>query len=159
MQDKRNKKKFYSFLSRHVNSMQKMRPHQTPCNLGIWDTPLICTSVFHVKSSCSADQNIAKGTTHPRVEFSLPKFKHKSWSNFIFRISTKHQLQNLNQTSASHWNLKFKILTKHGFRILTKHQLQNLNQTSRTRLNLILKFKIFTKPSIRILTTIQLHNL
>ena len=38
--------------------------------------------------------NIAKGTTDPRVEFILPKsyckFKHKSWSNFIFRISTKH---------------------------------------------------------------------
>ena len=28
---------------------------------------------------------------------SYHKFKHKSWSN-IFRISTKHQLQNLNQT-------------------------------------------------------------
>ena len=25
---------------------------------------------------------------------------HKSWSNFIFRISSKHQLQNLNQASA-----------------------------------------------------------
>ena len=34
--------------------------------------------------------NIAKGTTDPRVEFFLPKFKHKSWSNFIFRISTQH---------------------------------------------------------------------
>ena len=32
---------------------------------------------------------------------SYHKFKHKSWSNFIFRISTKHHLQNLNQTSAS----------------------------------------------------------
>ena len=26
---------------------------------------------------------------------------HKSWSNFICRISTKHQLQNLNQTSTT----------------------------------------------------------
>ena len=32
---------------------------------------------------------------------SYHKFKYKSWSNFILRISTKHQLQNLNQTSAS----------------------------------------------------------
>ena len=39
---------------------------------------------------------------------SYHKFKHKPWSNFIFRISTKHQL--LNQTSASPINLKFKIL-------------------------------------------------
>ena len=28
---------------------------------------------------------------------SYHKFKHKSWSNFIFRISTKHQFQNLNK--------------------------------------------------------------
>ena len=51
--------------------------------------------------------NIAKGTTDPRVEFIFPKkptgsyhkFKHKFWSNFIFKISIKHFLQNLNQTS------------------------------------------------------------
>ena len=33
---------------------------------------------------------------------------HKSWSNFIFRISTKHQLQNLNQASAFRLNLTSK---------------------------------------------------
>ena len=42
-------------------------------------------------------RNIAKGTTDPRVEFIFPKsyrkFKLKSWSNFIFRILTKHQLE------------------------------------------------------------------
>ena len=32
---------------------------------------------------------------------SYHKFKHNSWSNFIFRTSTKHKLQNLNQKSAS----------------------------------------------------------
>ena len=46
-------------------------------------------------------ENIAKDTTDPRVEFCLPKFLQKSWSNLIFRISTKHQLQNLNQKSVS----------------------------------------------------------
>ena len=50
--------------------------------------------------------NITKSTTDPRVEFSLPnwsyhKFKHKSWSNFNFRISIKHWHQNLKQTSVS----------------------------------------------------------
>ena len=35
---------------------------------------------------------------------SYHKFKHKSWSN-IFRISTLHQLQNLNQTSPFWQNL------------------------------------------------------
>ena len=42
---------------------------------------------------------------------SYHKFKHKSWSN-IFRISTLHQLQNLNQTSPFPENLNLKILTK-----------------------------------------------
>ena len=50
---------------------------------------------------------------------SYHKFKHKSWSNFIFIISTKHQLQNLDQTSASWHNLKFKILTRPNFTIST----------------------------------------
>ena len=51
---------------------------------------------------------------------SYHKFLHKSWSN-IFRISTKHQLQNLNQASAFWRNLNLKLLTKPIFRILTKH--------------------------------------
>ena len=43
---------------------------------------------------------------------SYHKFLQKSWSNLIFKISTKNQLQYRNQTSASRLNLKFKILTK-----------------------------------------------
>ena len=87
--------------------------------------------------------NIAKGTTDPGIEFILPiqsnflgsyhKFKHKSWSNFIFRISTKHQL--LNQASAFPINLKFKILTKLSFENLTKIQLHNLQNISGKMLN------------------------
>ena len=62
-------------------------------------------------------------------------------TNFFFRISTKHQLQNFNQTSTSRLNLKSKILTKPCFRISTKYQpnsslkilpqlqLQNIDQT------------------------------
>ena len=50
---------------------------------------------------------------------SYRKFKNKSWSNFIFIVSTKHQLQNINQTS-SFWQ-----------------KLQNLDQTlaSKSALN------------------------
>ena len=59
---------------------------------------------------------------------SYHKVKHKSWSNFVFRISTKHQL--LNQASASPINLKFKILTKLSFENSTKIQLNNLYKTS-----------------------------
>ena len=50
---------------------------------------------------------------------SYHKFLHKSCSNFISRISTKHQLRNLNQISAFWLNFNFKILTKPGFRIST----------------------------------------
>ena len=55
--------------------------------------------IFYLLFQISArkEKNIAKGTTDPRVEFILPKsyckFKRKSWSNFIFRILTKHQLE------------------------------------------------------------------
>ena len=61
---------------------------------------------------------------------SYQKFSHKSQSNFIFRILTKHQLQNHNETSASPQNLSFKILAKLSFRISTKIQLHNLYKTS-----------------------------
>ena len=37
---------------------------------------------------------------------------HITSSNFIFKISTKHSLQNPHQTSPPRLNLKFKILTK-----------------------------------------------
>ena len=59
---------------------------------------------------------------------SYYKFKHKSWSNFIFRISTKPQL--FNQASASPIKLKFKILTKLSLENSTKIQLHNLYKTS-----------------------------
>ena len=49
--------------------------------------------------------------------YHIHKLKHKS-------ASTK----NLNQTSASPLNLKFKILTKPSFRISTKIQHHNINQ-------------------------------
>ena len=64
---------------------------------------------------------------------SHQELKHKSWSNFIFIILTKHQLQNFKQISASRLNLKFKIFTKSrprfNFMTSTKHQQQNTYQT------------------------------
>ena len=96
--------------------------------------------------------NIVTGTTAPRVEW----FWHKSWSNFFFRISTKRQVQNLNQTSSSGLNLnfKFKFLTKPSFRISskiqlhtsTKHQRQNTEQTLASKSCLNINFKILPKP-------------
>ena len=60
---------------------------------------------------------------------SYHEFLHKSWSN-IFRISTKHQLQSLNQISAFRQNVNLKILTKPSFTISTKIELHNHNQAS-----------------------------
>ena len=60
--------------------------------------------------------NIAKGTQRTRglssayqsnLFRSYHKLKNKSWK-FIFRISTKHQFKNLNQTSASQLREGFK---------------------------------------------------
>ena len=55
-------------------------------------------------------KNIAKGTTDPRDEYiSQSQFiVHKSWTYYNIRISIKHLLQNLNQTSATQLNLKLK---------------------------------------------------
>ena len=61
---------------------------------------------------------------------SYHKFSHKSWWNFIFRILNKHQLQNLNQSSAFRLNSNIKILNKPSFTISTKIKFHNLNQAS-----------------------------
>ena len=82
---------------------------------------------------------------------SYHKFFHQSWSNFIFRISTKHQLQNLNQTSAFRLNLNFKVLTKHSLRISTKIKLHNLQQASPA--------KYWPNFSLKISPKLQLQNL
>ena len=76
---------------------------------------------------------------------SYHKFKRKSLSHFIFRISTKNQLKNLNQTSVSPLNLKFKILTKPSFRILIKIQLHNLNKSSAAKCLTNSRFKLSPK--------------
>ena len=100
---------------------------------------------------------------------SYHKFLHKSWSN-IFRISTKHQLQNLNQASAFWRNLNLKLLTKPIFRILTKielhnhmkHQQQNNDQTKiHLGFNILqnISRKELTKLQLQILPELQLQNL
>ena len=120
-------------------------------------------------------RNIAKGTTDPRVEFILPKYPLKVISQVQTQILITFHLQNLNwastknlnQTSASPLNLKFKILTKPSFRISTKIQLHYLYKTSAAKywpnsslkICLNFNFKILTKPSFRISTRIQHHNL
>ena len=62
------------------------------------------------------DRNIAKGTTDPRVEFFLPKFKQAQT-----QILVKFHLQNLNQalTSKSQLNISNS----------TKIKIQNIDQS------------------------------
>ena len=88
-----------------------------PCSSFFFNFPAVdqhwmCSFLF------SFTRFLTKGKTLPKAQRtwrlssayqSSNKFKHKSWSNFIFRISTKHQLQNLNQTSASQLILKLSL--------------------------------------------------
>ena len=115
---------------------------------------LNCTTGLIFKTLPKAQRTRGLSSAYQSNFFrSYHKFLHKSWSN-IFRISTKHQLQNLNQASAFWRNLNLKLLTKPIFRILTKielhnhmkHQQQNNDQTSASKSCLNINFKILTKP-------------
>ena len=79
---------------------------------------------------------------------SYHKFLRKSWSN-IFRISTKHQLQNINQTSAFRQNLNLKILTKPSFRISIKNKLHSHKQASAAKKWPNFSFKILPEDQIQ----------
>ena len=119
-------------------------------------------------------ENIAKGITDPRLECSCQsnffrsysEVLHKFWSNFIFRISAKHQPQNLKQTSASkYWpnfasesrprfNFIFnlyktsaaKYKPNSSFKILSELQLQNIDQTFCSKSEQ--KISFMTKPQL-----------
>ena len=93
-------------------------------------------------------RNIVKGLSsvyQSNFLRSYHKFLHKSCSNFISRISTKHKLKNLNQTSAFRLNLILKILTKPSFIILTKIKPHNLNKALAAKYWPNLSFKISTE--------------
>ena len=100
----------------------------------------ICLAFFALYISCPQNMILkALIKTLPKAQRTLGlssayqsnffRSYHKFWSN-IFRISAKHQLQNLNQTSAFRRNLNLKILAKPSFRISTKIKLHNHNQAS-----------------------------
>ena len=131
---------------------------------------LNCTTGLIFKTLPKAQRTRGLSSAYQSNFFrSYHKFLHKSWSN-IFRISTKHQLQNLNQASAFWRNLNLKLLTKPIFRILTKielhnhmkHQQQNNDQTKiHLGFNILqnISRKELTKLQIQILPEIQLQNL
>ena len=82
-----------------------------------------------------------------RVLSSYHKFKHKSRPNFIFRISTKHQLQ-----LQPYISLSLKLKLQNLDQISTEIQFRNLYKTSaekncsNSRFKSCLNFKILTKP-------------
>ena len=92
---------------------------------------------WHLFISALLVNNIAKGTTDPRIEFCLLilVISQGQTQNLI-----KFHLQNIDhaptsksrhqQTSVFRLNLKFKILTKPGFKISTKIQLHYHFKTS-----------------------------
>ena len=104
------------------------------------------------KALPNAKRNRGLGFAY-EIQSFRPYHKFWSWSNFTFRISTKHQ-QNLNQASVFPLNLNFKILTKPSLRISTKIQLHNLYKTSAEKnwpsssckFCLNFNFNILTKP-------------
>ena len=118
------------------------------CNYFLLDSLSLCG-----KSRANIWRNTVKGTTDPRIEFCLPRniLGHitSSYANidqiWCSENSTKHEHQNLNQTSVFRLNSIFKILTKHSLRISTKIKLHNLNQASISR-KISPELKILTKP-------------
>ena len=104
-----------TFLALHV-SLKLITAHK------LWSPwlfklafPIFSSANFDVKQIykfchfCCYHNSVWSSLNYTKVyEETLPKAQrtrglssyHKSWSNVIFRISNKHQLQNLNQSSA-----------------------------------------------------------
>ena len=85
---------------------------------------------------------------------TLPKVQRTRGLSSYQRISIVHQLQNLNQTSASQLNLKLKswpnlaseYRPRFNFIASTKHQWQNSEQTPTSKSWLNFNFKSLTNP-------------
>ena len=107
-------------------------------NYQVWSFKFMCLPPFR--------QTLPKAQ-RTRGLSSYHKFKHKSWSNFIFRISTKHQLQLQPNISIS---TKSSIKLQNLDQILTKIQFHNLYKTSAE--------KNCPNSSFKILPELQLQN-
>ena len=104
-----------------------------------------------ISPCCDFNVNVAKGTTDLRVEFLHQSICFWVISNFSFKISTKLQLQNLDQTRLQNLDLNSisKSRQNFSFKILTKIQLQSLDKTSLSISWQIFMFKIFTKHQLQ----------
>ena len=123
-----------------------------PCGCGCsWQEPLL--SCWYC---CQTNKKTLPKAQRTRGLSSYHKITvHKSWAYYNFRISIKHLLQNLNQTSASRLNLKLKswpnlaseYWPRFNFVTSTKHQQQNTDQTSASKSRLNFNYKILTSTS------------
>ena len=89
---------------------------------GIWEmspSTNICSSTETFPKHLPKAQRTRELPTKVTFYVISQVLTQKYWSNLIFIISTKHQLQNLNQTSAFRLNLSIKIFTKPSFKIST----------------------------------------
>ena len=117
----------------------------TPCDFLTSERKLLKVdfniSVFVTLKKINQIQTLPKAQ-RTRGLSSYYKLLHKSWSNYIFRISNRYHFQNLNQTWTSQLKLNFQILTKPSFRISTKIQIHNLYKTSAAKYWPNFSFKI-----------------
>ena len=134
----------YTYQTSNHLSRQPSLVHQA-CISGMTETMkrLLGNHISDKNKHCQKHNGLEGWVLLTKItSFVISKFLHKFWSNFISRISTKHQLQNLNQISAFRLNLNFIILTKPSFRISTKIKLHNLNQASAAKYWPKFSFKI-----------------
>ena len=130
------------------------------CDKATPRTPILSLTALFDGTACTWRQSWQYKQTLPKAQQtrglssayqsnffrSYHKFLHKYWSN-IFRISTKHQLQILNQTSAFRQSKpSFRISTKIELHNHNQAQQQNNVQTSASKSCLNINFKILNKP-------------
>ena len=106
--------------------------------------------------SCPGQLKTLPKAQRTRGLSSYYKLLHKSWSNYIFRISNRYHFQNLNQTWTSQLKLNFQILTKPSFKISTKIQIHNLYKTSAAKYQPNFSFKILAELNFKSLPNLLL---
>ena len=114
----------------------------------LWQLCPIIVFLCHVELNENDNFDIRKGLYFNKT---LPKAQRTRGLSSYHRISIKHKLQNLNQTSASRLKLELKSWSNlaseyFNFVTSTKHQQQNTDQNSAPKSRLNFNFKILTKP-------------
>ena len=96
-------KSMWNTLLITLHAMKTLKLGIMPMSKSIWAMPI--RAHWEIKH-CQKHNGPEGWVLLTKVTCSghITRWTHKSWSNFIWGISTKHQLQNLNKTSASRLN-------------------------------------------------------